>query len=148
MIQDGDTVPRNGNGKTRGVETAQPSLADAMRRLADGLGRLLKDHIALAKAELAQDLKKAGKDVALAAAGIPSILVGYLLLMCALALLLGRWITPAGGFAVVGLLNIAAGGGLAYVFGMRLIGKDKPDLDRTASQIKEDSRWLKELRQS
>ena len=137
----------NGN-RTRGIDPSVPSVADSFRRLTEGLARLLKDHIALAKAELAMDLKKAGKDFALAIVGLPSIFVGYILLMCALALLLGNWITPAGGFAVVGLLNVGAGGALAYIFGKRLAGKDLPDMDRTATQIKEDSRWLKEIRQS
>ncbi len=146
MIEETERV--RGNGRTRRSDPAGPSVTDSFRRLADGLARLLKDHIALAKIELAQDLKKAGKDVALAAAGLPSLFVGYVLLMCALGFLLGNWITNAGGFAVVGVLNMALGGSLAYVFGKRLVGKDKPDMDRTASQFKEDSRWLKELRQS
>lgn len=123
-----------------------PNLTDAFKRLTDGMSRLVRDHIALARTELKQDLKAAGKDVVLAAAGVPSLLLGYAFVMAALAIWLSEWVGMAGGFAIIGLLNLAAGGALAFVFGRRLAGRDKPDLDRTTAQFKEDGKWLRELR--
>lgn len=123
-----------------------PTITDALKRLTDGMSRLVRDHIALARTELKQDLRAAGKDVVLAAAGLPSLLLGYAFVMAALAFWLAQAIGMAGGFAIIGLLNLAVGGALAFVFGRRLAGRDKPDLDRTTAQIKEGGKWLRELR--
>lgn len=123
-----------------------PTITDALKRLTDGMSRLVRDHIALARTELKQDLRAAGKDVLLAAAGLPSLLLGYAFVMAALAFWLAQAIGIAGGFAVIGLVNLGIGGTLAFVFGRRLAGRDKPDLDRTTAQIKEGGKWLRELR--
>lgn len=123
-------------------------MADALRRLSDGLGRLIRDHIALAKAELADDVRNAGKDAAIAAAGLPLLAVGWLLCMVAASLFLGRAITPAGGFLVIGGVHLVAGGVATLLWGGRIAGPDRPDLDRTTAQIREDSKWLKELRRT
>ena len=123
-----------------------PTITDALKRLTDGMSKLVRDHIALARTELKQDLRAAGKDVLLAAAGLPSLLLGYAFVMAALAFWLAQAIGIAGGFAVIGMVNLGIGGTLAFVFGRRLAGRDKPDLDRTTAQIKEGGKWLRELR--
>lgn len=140
------TAPMNtaSPGRTTGPDGA--SVGDSVRRLTDALSRLLRDHLALFRAELQRDLKVVGRDVVLAAMGIPGLLLGYALLMVALSLLLARWITPVGGFALVGAVNLLAGGVLVAVFGRRLASKDRPSLERTTDAIKEDGRWLRQLR--
>ena len=66
-----------------GVREA-PTIGDSIRRLTDGVGRLVREHLQLARAELKEDLRKVGRDVALILAGIPPLLLGYALLMVSL----------------------------------------------------------------
>jgi uncharacterized membrane protein YqjE len=124
---------------------AAPTLADSLKRLTDGIARLLKEHLALFKEELKHDLKKAGRDAAMIAVALPGVVFGAGMLMVALALLLARWVGTAGGFAIVGGANLLGGAALAAIFGRKLAVTDRP-LDRTAIQIKEDSQWLADLR--
>ncbi len=131
-----------------GTQTEAPSLSEAFGRLTDGIQRLIRDHLALVRTELRQDLKAAGRDVALALLGVPSLLLGYALLMVAIAFVLVPFTGNAGAFAIVGAVNLLAGGVLAWVFGRRLATRDKPDLDRLTTQLKEDGRWLRDLRRN
>lgn len=126
-------------------QVASPTLADSLRRLTEGIARLLKEHLALFREELKHDLKKAGRDAAMIAVALPGVVFGAGLLMVALALLLARWVGTAGGFAIVGGANLLGGAALAAIFGRKLAVTDRP-LDRMAVQIKEDSQWLADLR--
>ncbi|HEX9603568.1 MAG TPA: phage holin family protein [Myxococcales bacterium] len=63
---------------------AAVSPRDALTRLLDGVQRLFREHLALAKTELKDDLRRAGRDLLLSAAGLPPLLVGYVLLMVCL----------------------------------------------------------------
>lgn len=130
------------------TQTEAPSLSEAFRRLTDGIQRLIRDHLALVRSEMKQDLKAAGRDVALALLGLPSLFLGYAFLMVAAAFLLARSLGEPAAFAIVGAVNLLAGGLLAFIFGRRLATKDKPDMDRVANQLKEDGRWLRDLRRS
>jgi hypothetical protein len=125
-----------------------PSLSEAFRRLTDGIQRLIRDHLALVRTELRQDLKAAGRDIAFALLGVPSLLLGYALLMVALSLALAPSLGAAVAFAIVGAVNLLAGGALAFFFGRRLATRDRPDLDRVTTQLKEDGRWLRDLRRN
>src|SRR5207247_10025320 len=78
---------------------AIPSLAhmesvparDALQRLIDGLQTLMREHIALARAELKDDLRNTGRDLLVSAAGVPALAAGYLLLMVSIGFLLAVW---------------------------------------------------------
>ena len=61
---------------------------DALVRLLDGAQTLFREHLALAKAELRDDVRRTGRNLLLSAAGLPPLFVGYVLLMVALALVL------------------------------------------------------------
>ncbi len=102
-------------------------------RMADGLGKLLTEHLALAKLELAEDAKVMATQVAKIAAFVPFILVGYALLCAALALWLARWLGAAGGFAVVGGVNVVAGAFGVYRASARL--RSHKVLDDTLEEI-------------
>src|SRR5712675_1926909 len=89
---------------------------DALARLLDGVQTLFREHLALAKTELKDDLRRARRDVLLSAAGLPPLLVGYVLLMVALALLLAQVLPGWLAFALVAVVNLAAGGALTLAF--------------------------------
>lgn len=125
-----------------------PAAGDALRRAADALVRLVREHLALARVELRHDLRIAAKDVAFALAGVPILLTGWALLMVAFALGLAPLTGGAVAFAIVGLLNLAAGAGVSAVFVRRLMREDKPGMGDTSRVLEEDRRWLQGLARS
>src|SRR5919205_3931159 len=83
---------------------------EALQRLIDGFQTLVREHLALAKVEMKDDLRRMGRDVALSAAGLPALFVGYVLFMASMALLLALALPAWLAFLIVALLNIGAGG--------------------------------------
>lgn len=92
-------------------------------RITDGFGRLVSEHLALARVELHEDARALAVDLVRIAVFVPLILVGYGLLNAALAWLLSPWLTIPGAFAAVGALNVAIGGFGAYRAADRLKGR-------------------------
>lgn len=131
-----------------GPAAAVPPAGESLRKAADALVRLVKEHLTLARVELRKDLRRAGKDVAFALAGLPIALVGWALLMVGLALAVAPWVGAAGAFAIVGVMNLGAGGAASLFFARRLAGDDRPDLDETTKVLEEDRRWLQTLMRS
>jgi len=119
---------------------------DALARLLDGVQTLFREHLALAKTELKDDLRRAGRDVLLSAAGLPPLLVGYVLLMVALALLLAQAIPGWLAFALVALVNLIAGGALTIAF-MNKARQEKIALTGTEEELRRDKEWLATLRE-
>jgi len=118
---------------------------DALARLLDGVQTLFREHLALAKTELKDDLRRAGRDLLLSAAGLPPLLVGYVLLMVALALLLAQAIPGWVAFALVALVNLIAGGVLTVTF-LSKARQDKIALPRTEEELRRDKEWLASVR--
>ena len=117
---------------------------DALARLVDGVQTLFREHLALAKTELRDDLRRAGRDVLLSAAGLPPLLVGYVLMMVALALLLAQALPGWLAFALVALVNLIAGGGLTVAF-MNKARHEKIGLPRTEEELRRDKEWIATL---
>lgn len=116
------------------------SIAGLVSRMADGMGKLVSQHLALAKLELAEDAKAVGGEVAKVAIFLPFVLLGYALLMVALSFVLARWLGLAGGFAVVGAVNLvggAAAAGLAVsrLRGRKLLTGTVTELERTSERL-------------
>ena len=137
-----------GSATGGGTPTERATIGESLKRVTEGFSRLVREHLALARTELKQDLRAATRDVALALVGVPLLFLGYSLMMVALALLLADEWGGVGAFAIVGGVNFLAGAVLAAIFGMRLLGRDKPDLEHTTRELKEDRRWLQELRRT
>ncbi|HME92478.1 MAG TPA: phage holin family protein [Myxococcaceae bacterium] len=93
---------------------ADGSLSPLITKLADGLGRLLSEHLELARLELKGDAKALATVGARLAVALPFALVGYAFLCAALCLALSHWLILEAVVAVVGALNLLAGGVLAY----------------------------------
>lgn len=123
-------------------------VATPLRELSDGVARLVVDHVELAKAELTEGLKRAGKDLAFVAAGALLAGLGWLLLMFAVAWGLGERFGMARSFLLVAAVHVVAGGLLATVFGARLAGRDKPMMDQTALELRRDKRFFKRIRRT
>jgi uncharacterized membrane protein YqjE len=93
-----------------GTEQTDRGIAALVGRMADSFSRLVSQHLALARLELAEDAKALGLDVARIIAFVPFVLVGYLFLCGALSVVLAGWLGYAGALAVVGGLNVVGGG--------------------------------------
>lgn len=95
-------------------QTTDRNIAALVGRMADGFSRLVSQHIQLARAELGEDIRGMGLDVARIAMVVPFLLVGYLFVCGAIAALLSSFIGWAGALGLVGGANLAGGGYLLY----------------------------------
>jgi hypothetical protein len=117
---------------------------DAFQRLIDGLQTLVREHMALARVELKEDLRGMGRDVLAGAAGVPALAAGYLLLMIALGYLLAVWLPPWAGFGIVALANLGVGAVLT-LGGVRKVRARHVGLERSAEEVRQDKRWIASL---
>ena len=124
---------------------ASPQARDALSRLIDGFQTLVREHLALAKIELKEDVTRMGRSLLLSAAGLPALLAGYMLLMVALSLVLALVLPSWAAFGIVALVNIGAGSALTVVFGKK--AKETPiTLDSTGSELRRDREFLASLK--
>src|SRR5689334_17356598 len=101
------------------MSSSTPS-KDALQRLIDGVQTLIREHLALARAEIKDDARAMGKDLLVGAAGVPALAAGYLLLMMAIGYLLALWVPTWVAFAIVAGANLGAGGAVSFA-GIRKI---------------------------
>ena len=126
-------------------EEEQLSLGDLVSRTANDLGQLVRDEIELAKVEIKDEVKTAGKAGALmGAAG----LLGYLAL--ALVCFAAAWglaeVMPAGfAFLIVGAV-VAVIAGITFLVGRKDLESFDPVPKQTVETIQEDVKWAKQLR--
>lgn len=116
------------------------------RQLGDQLGKLVNDHVELARAELRQTVTRAGRDVALTAVGVLLLAIGYALLAVAASVALGEVIGLARGFLIVSAFHVVVGLTLTMVFARRLQRQDKPALPDTTAALAEDGRFARGLK--
>ncbi|HEX8904395.1 MAG TPA: phage holin family protein [Longimicrobiaceae bacterium] len=121
---------------------AEPQLGDLFRQLAQDSATLVRQEMALAKAELRENVKSVARDTAKIAVGAVLAVVGALVLVLFLVLLLGDalgkyWL----GALIVGVLLLAIGGFLA-MGAMKRLKKDTITPDQTLQTLKEDKQWL------
>ena len=119
---------------------------DAFQRLIEGLQTFIREHLALVRSEAKDEIKALGRDAALAAACLPFLATGYLLLMVAagfglVALGLAAW----GAFLIVAAVNLAAGTALTVVLGRRVRGA-RVTLARTGEELERDKQWVAQLK--
>ncbi len=129
------------------MQSTQAPSNDALQRLIDGVQTLVREHVALARAEAVEYGRSMGREVAIAAAGIPVLLAGYLLLMIALGYLLALWLPPWAAFGIVALANLGGGGALMSA-GVRKLKAKHAGLQRTGEELHRDKAWLASLAQA
>lgn len=120
----------------------EPALGDLFRALAQDSATLVRQEIALAKAEMRTNLKSAARDAVLIGAGGALALVGALVLIAFLVLLVGDalneyWL----GALIVGVIFLAIGAFVAKR-GMNRLKDDSLAPEQTIQTLKEDKQWL------
>ncbi|HET9450607.1 MAG TPA: phage holin family protein [Aggregicoccus sp.] len=123
-----------------GTEPTDRGITALVGRMADGFSRLVTQHIALARLELAEDARKMGAGVGRIAAFVPFLLTGYALVCGALAVLLARWTGLPGALALVGLANLVGGGlgiasALRHMRAVRVMDASQEELNRSAAAL-------------
>jgi len=117
-----------------------------MKRLADAMSRLVRDHVDLAKAELREDARRYAVDAALGTSALPFFLAALLLFDVALALGLASVFGTAWAFALTGVLNLAVGGALGGVAAARFRKHERP-LPETSAELQRNAALVRQLRQ-
>ena len=101
------------------------SILTLIKETADGFGRLLADHIKLARLELVADVKSYGRQVTLIALIAPIVFIGYAVLCVGLAAALEPWLGRAGGLLVVGGAHMVIGA-VAIMVAVRRLRRAQP----------------------
>lgn len=121
------------------------SIGDLAGRLTSELGALFNDHLQLAKVEIVEDLKKAGRGAGLmggaAVAGWIAALVLSFALAWGLAELMDTWIA----FVIVGALW-AIGAALMASMGKKALDEVDPVPTETVHELERDKEWISEQR--
>ncbi|TNC48734.1 phage holin family protein [Rubellimicrobium rubrum] len=114
-------------------------LSDAINQLT----RLVRGEVALAKAEVAQNIKSAGMGVALLAGAAILVLVALHVLAAALVAALAHWIGPGWAALAVGVVILA----VAVILALRGLNALKPENiapTRTVRSVQADAQTIKE----
>jgi hypothetical protein len=116
------------------------SIVALIKETADGFGRLIADHLRLARLEVVADIKTHGRDVAAVALIVPFLFLGYALACLGLALVLGRWMgLPVALFVVGGVHLVAGAAGLAVVLGKlrraEILSESSHEVDRSVAAL-------------
>ena len=117
------------------------ALASHLSELVQAFSELIAQHLKLAQAELRDDAKVVGAQVAKVAIFAPLILLGYALLNVALALWLRRHLPVEAAFGVVGGVNLL-GGALGVWAGLRQLSKAEP-LSLSRRQLDESAKVVR-----
>jgi uncharacterized membrane protein YqjE len=130
-----------GSGAPRDV--ADRSFGELLGELSSDLSRLVRQEIALAKAETKEEVSKAARGAGLfggaGAAGFLTLLFGSLALMFALANAM-----DVGWAALIVAVLWAVVAAVLAVVGRSKIRETNPPLQQTVETLKEDAQWAKQ----
>ena len=128
--------------KPYSLEHPDRSLGDLVGELTSEFGQLVGSHIDLAKAEIKQDVREAGRAGGMFGGAGVAALVAVLMLSTAAAWGLAEVMAPGWAFFIVGVVWAIAAAGLAMA-GKKQVQHMQPGPTETVEEIKEDKRWLK-----
>ena len=120
----------------------ETSLGDLFSDLAEQSGKLIRQEVALAKAELSEKAADAGKNVGLLAAAAFIGYAGVMVLVAALVIILAYVIPLWASALLVGVVLL----GLAALLGgpaLTALKKTTWAPQETIESVKEDAEWLK-----
>lgn len=139
------TSSTDSNSSTDPSQPREPGtgLAELVSRLTTQLSTLFRQELQLAKTELRQEIRKAGKAGGMFGGATVTGFLALLLLSFAAAWALGDLLEqPSLGFLIVGLIWAIVAGVLAMQ-GRSAAKALDPSLPETTESIKEDVQWAK-----
>jgi protein-S-isoprenylcysteine O-methyltransferase Ste14 len=136
------SYPPGVHGDQLGDDRPDKGIGELIGEITSDLSRLFRQEVDLAKAELRQEAKKAGKGAGmLAGAGIAALLV-LVLLSFALVYALDA-IMPQGWAAFIVAVLWAIIGAVLFSAGRKQMKTVDPVPRQTAETLKEDAQWLR-----
>jgi uncharacterized membrane protein YqjE len=117
------------------------SLGDLVSELTREFSQLVASHVDLAKVELKEDVRQAGRAGGMLGGAGASALIAAIILSMAAAWGLAEWMAPGWAFLIVGAIWAIAAAALAAA-GKQRIEQMQPGPTRTVAEIKEDKEWL------
>jgi uncharacterized membrane protein YqjE len=141
------TPTRTDDGRSMG--SSDPALGNLFRQLAQDSATLVRQEMALAKAELKSNVKSVARDAVMVGVGGVLALLGALVLIAFLVVALGDaldnyWL----GALIVGALFLIVGGLLA-MSNLKKLKQEEVAPTRTLETLKEDKQWLQsEMKQA
>jgi len=117
------------------------SVAALLSDLASETATLVRQEIALFKAELREKLARVGQGVGAIAAGGLVAFSGWLVLLAAAVLGLSNVVEPWLAALIVGFVTLALGAGLLF-FGKSRLDADALALRRTINSLRGDEAWI------
>lgn len=118
------------------------SLGELFSELSRQTSTLVRQEIALARAEMSQKASRAGKDAGMIAAGGAVAYAGFLAIVGALVLLLAKAIDWWLAALIVGVI-VAIVGGILIKVGLDQLKQTSPAPEQTIETLKEDKEWAK-----
>jgi hypothetical protein len=130
--------------EVRQVGADERSLGELFAELSRETSDLVRQEVALAKAEMTQKATQVGKDVGFLVAGGAVVYAGFLALIAAFIVGLGQaglvwWISAL----LVGII-VAGIGGFLVLRGIDDLKKTSLAPDQTMATLQEDTQWAKE----
>ena len=124
------------------LEEPDKSLGDLIGDLTSEFSSLVSTHVDLAKAEIKQDVRDAGKAGGMFGAAGVAALLALILLSSAAAWGLAEVMAAGWAFLIVGALWALVAAMLAFG-GKKQIDDMDPGPQQTLEELKEDKQWLK-----
>ena len=118
-------------------------VASLLSDLANQIGTLVRQEVALFKAELLEKLGMIGRGAGAVAAGAVIAMSGWFALVAAAILGLSIVLAPWLAALIVGVVLIVIGGALLY-FGKSRFDSDSLAMRRTLGSLREDESWVRE----
>ena len=119
------------------------SIAALFTDLVNQISSLVRQEVALFKAELLEKLGLIGKGIGAVVAGALIAFSGWLALVAAAVLGLAIVVSPWLAALIVGLVLTGIGGALLY-FGKSRLDADALAMRRTLGSLREDQAWVRE----
>ncbi len=121
----------------------EPSIGSLFTDLTDDMGRLVRQEIELARIETTQKVTQAMRSVIMMVAGGLVAYAGFIVVLIAVAILLGQLMPYWAASLVVGLVVLVVGAVLIST-GRSSLNSMTVIPEKTVQSIKEDARWAKE----
>jgi len=129
------------NADVHGRDIGEIPVGTLVSEVAQDLSTLMRQELALAKAEMKEEASRAGKAAgALGGAGLAGWLTVVFVSLAAM-FALGS-VMPLGWAALIAAVVWAIAGAALYVSGKNKLSSVKAVPDRTVETVKEDVRWL------
>ena len=118
------------------------SLGELFSSLTSDLSQLVRSEMELARVEIREEARKAGKAAGMLGGGAVAALVALILLTSAAAWGLAEVVDAGWAFLIVGVVVGAAAAVLA-MNGRKRLAEVRPVPDQTVDTLKEDARWAR-----